>query len=230
MPPAEKPGASISPRTNGVGSQLLADWRKRLVELRESLAATAEHESAWLWAIKYEILAYLLHRYAGDVVPALVWPRSVPAEPVVVRGPAADPPQRQVSVPAGMGKAPRSGEAIRGKLAAISSQNQERYVEHERKVAAAKAKADQDHLVNRMLWLLGLLRELDTLSLSAPPPDSPDEETTVEAFDAGRLQARRQLKETIRQELDKLGFGPARDMQSLCEMLAQVVDEEEPNA
>ena len=227
MPPVGNSGASRLPRTEAVSDGLLNDWRKRLSALRESLAATAEHESAWLWAIKYEILAYLLHRYAGDVVPALVLPRSVPAEPVVVRGPAADPPQRQVSVPAGMGKAPRSGDAIRGRLAAISSQNQERYVQHEREIAVQKAE-DERILASHVQWLLMQLQKVDKLKLPAPLPDVTDGEITQESLADGRQQARRELKAKIQLQLASLGVLLEADMQGLCDALTQVIDDEEP--
>ncbi|MGA2501899.1 MAG: hypothetical protein ABSH20_29505 [Tepidisphaeraceae bacterium] len=205
--------------------ELLEDWRRRLAELRELLAATPEHESAWLLTIKYEILAYLLHRYAGDVVPPLVSPRRVPAEPVVVSEPAADPPPRNLSVPSGMGKAPRSGEAIRGRLAAISSQNQERYVLHEREIAAQKAE-DERILASHVQWLLQQLQKVDKLKLPAPLPDT-DGEITQEILENGRQQARRELKTKIQRQLASLGVQLQAEMQGLCDALTQVIDDEE---
>lgn len=227
MAPAGTPLIASTMGTQSLPLELLANWRNRLADLRQSLAATPEHESAWLWAIKYEILAYLLHRYAGDVVPVLVLPRYAPPEPVVVRGPAVDPPPRQVSVPAGMGKAPRAGDAIRGRLAAISSQNRDRYAEQEREAAVQKPDGSQA-LASRIHSLIALLRRVDKLKLPAPLPDAPAQKMTRESLETGRLLARTQLKEIIRQELAKLGVLPEKDLQTLFNTLTQAVDDETP--
>ncbi len=114
-----------------VRAEVLALWRARLLAVGRKLSADAAADDAWFWRIQFEILNYLLHRYAGDETKSLpISPEpiaSAQAPETSKPAPLEVQPSGSFAVYSGAGKMPRVSREIRPLLENIVNGNRERH-------------------------------------------------------------------------------------------------------
>jgi hypothetical protein len=125
------------PTHQPVTPELIASWRTRISHLDDLIQNQPAHQWRWLWQIRRDILAHLLHRHAGDALP------SAGQSPI-----PALPPPSNFSAPANAGDTavdayirstssqvqthvgvnpPREGSELRNRLKRLQAQNEDRY-------------------------------------------------------------------------------------------------------
>jgi hypothetical protein len=114
-----------------VAGHVLVFWRDRFAYLREKLTRDPHDENSWFWRVQWDILNYLLHRYAGEELqmPPL-GEVDAPFAQLAERGRQCEK-QSELTGPAlryrGSAKPPRDSSAIRSFLTSIVDGNQERH-------------------------------------------------------------------------------------------------------
>lgn len=130
--------AKTLPTHQPVTPELIASWRARISHLDGLIQSQPTHQWRWLWQIRRDILAHLLHRHAGDALPkagpspmpALPLPDSASQAPADSGDTAVDAYIRSTStlVQTHVGaRPPREGSELRNRLQRLQTQNQDRY-------------------------------------------------------------------------------------------------------
>jgi hypothetical protein len=155
----------MKPRSVQVASgDVVAFWRDRFSYLCDKLTNGPDEEDAWFWRVQWDILNYLLHRYAGEEL------RSLPGEKRdipfarVAQGKTFPGDEAQISGQGlrfrGSAKPPRDSVAIRSSLRNIVDGNRERHALLERLRAELRKEKTLQRELNREAigWMKEYLR------------------------------------------------------------------------
>ena len=134
--PAPEDFAVKRRREQAVEPQVLAQWRGRSGALQRRLADAPAAGEAWFWQIQWNIVNYLLERYAHEPAPATTEPgaesmdtQSDEALSHTALEVRSSDSFREASE---SGSAPRASERMRPVLQEIAEANRDRYAEHQR--------------------------------------------------------------------------------------------------